>query len=79
LEGAVDIRELILSPDGTRLEEIMASPVVSAEEDDKREDLTELFLKYHFRMIPVVDIQDHILGVIHHKDIMQGLVARAKI
>jgi len=39
----------------------------------------ELFAKYHFRMIPVVDIQDHILGVIQHKHIMQGLVARAKI
>jgi len=40
--------------------------------------LGRLFTKYHFRMIPVVDIQDHILEVIQHKDIMQGLVARTK-
>ena len=78
LEGVVDIRELILSGDEAHLGEIMASPVVSAEEDDTREDLVELFVKYHFRMIPVVDHQDHILGVIQHKDIMQGLATRAK-
>jgi CBS domain-containing protein len=78
LEGVVDVRELLLTPDDRRLGEIMASPVVSAEEDDKREDLAELFAKYHYRMIPVVDIQDHIVGVIQHKDIMQGPVARAK-
>ncbi|MFA5866139.1 MAG: CBS domain-containing protein [Phycisphaerae bacterium] len=77
--GIVDLRDLVLaSPDAT-LAEIMASPVVSAEEDDVREDLTELFAKYHYRMIPVVDVQDHLLGVIKYKDIMKGLVTRAKM
>ena len=53
--------------------------MVAAEADDVRDDLAELFAKYHFRMIPVVDEQDHLLGVIHYKDIMKGLVTRAKI
>jgi Mg/Co/Ni transporter MgtE len=44
--------------------------VVSAEADDIREDLVELFNKYHYRMIPVVDPRDHILGVVHYNDIM---------
>lgn len=79
LEGVVDLRELVLSPDPARLGEIMASPVVSAEEDDTQEDIVELFAKYHYRMIPVVDPRDHLLGVIHYKDIMQGLVTRAKM
>lgn len=78
LEGVVDIRDLVLAPDPTTLGEIMASPAVAAEEDDTREDLIEMFAKYQYRMIPVVDLQDHILGVIHYKDIMQGLVTRAK-
>ena len=30
-------------------------------------------------MIPVVDRADHLLGVIHYKDIMKGLVARAAL
>jgi Mg/Co/Ni transporter MgtE len=39
----------------------------------------ELFLKYHYRMIPVVDAQDRLLGVIHFNDIMKGLLTRVKV
>lgn len=70
LLGVVDLRELVLADDSKRLEEIMGSPVVSAESDDTREDMAELFAKYHYRMIPVVDVQDRMLGVIHYDDIM---------
>lgn len=79
LLGVVDLRELVLAKDEATLGDIMASPVVSAEADDVREDLAELFAKYHFRMLPVVDEKDNLLGVIHYNDIMKGLVARAKI
>ena len=79
LEGVVDLRELVLAPDSQSLSELMVSPVVSAEENDVREDLAELFAKYHYRMIPVVDEQDHLLGVIHYNDIMKDLVTRVKI
>ena len=77
LQGVVDLRDAVLARDETPLEELMVSPVVAAESDDVREDLEELFAKYHYRMLPVVDRGDHLLGVIHHKDIMKGTVARA--
>ena len=73
LIGVVDLRELVLANDAARLEDLMAPSVVSAEEDDIREDLMELFDKYHYRTIPVVDAEDHLLGVIHHSDITHGL------
>ena len=38
----------------------------------------EIWPKYHYRMLPVVDRQDHLLGVLHYKDIMKGLVTRAR-
>jgi len=79
LLGVVDLRELVLSNDALPLSEVMVAPVVAAESDDVREDLEELFAKYHYRMIPVVDRGDHLLGVIHFKDIMKGLVARAAL
>ncbi len=78
LVGVADLREIVLASDHAVLEEIMVSPVVSADEDIVREDLAELFAKYHYRMIPVVDRDDHILGVIRYKDIMRGLVTRIK-
>jgi magnesium transporter len=71
LQGIVDLRELLLAGDAITLGEIMAFPVVSAEQDDTQEDLEQIFAKYHYRMIPVVDGQDRILGIIRYKDIMK--------
>ncbi len=79
LVGVVDLRELILSPDETPLGDLMVSPVVAAEKDANREDLVEMFAKYHYRMVPVVDGEDHILGVINYNDVMNGIVLRAKL
>jgi CBS domain-containing protein len=79
LVGVVDLRELLLSVDHMTLGEVMVSPAVVAEENDMREDLAEMFAKYHYRMIPVVDERDHLLGVIHYNDIMKDLITRVKI
>jgi len=79
LVGVVDLREVLLSADNTALGEIMISPAVAAEENDIREDLAEMFAKYHYRMIPVVDEQDHIVGVIHYNDVMKDIVMRVKV
>jgi CBS domain-containing protein len=78
LVGVVDLRELVLSADNTMLEEIMSTHVVTAE-DDTQEDLAELFAKYHYRMIPVVDSNDNILGIIQYNDIMKGVETRIKL
>jgi CBS domain-containing protein/sporulation protein YlmC with PRC-barrel domain len=71
LLGAVDLRELVLAGDQLTLGEIMASPVVAVEDDDTHEDVKQIFVKYHYRMVPVVDRQDRILGVIRYNDIMK--------
>jgi magnesium transporter len=72
LQGVVDLRDLVLASDETPLSEIMASPVVAAQETDLRDDLEKMFEKYGFGMIPVVDEQDHLFGVIRYNDIMKG-------
>lgn len=78
LQGVVDLRELVLSADSMKMSDIMVAPVVTAEEDDLRDDLVEIFVKYHYRMIPVVDPGDRMLGVIHYNDIMKGVTTRVK-
>jgi Mg/Co/Ni transporter MgtE len=40
--------------------------------------LAELFARYQFHMIPVVDEHERLLGVVHYHDIMKGLVTRAR-
>jgi magnesium transporter len=78
LVGVADLRDLVLAREEAPVGELMTSPVVAAQEDDVREDLTELFAKYLFRMLPVVDEHDCLLGVIRYKDIMTGLLTRTR-
>ena len=79
LLGVVDLRRLVTSTDATILRDIMVSPVVSVDENVLKDDIAQLFAKYHFRMLPIVDARDRMLGVIHYNDIMKGLVTRARI
>jgi magnesium transporter len=71
LVGVVDLRELVLASDDAHLDDVMSSSVVAAEEDKSREDLEDIFAKYRYRMLPVVDGQDHLLGAIRYSDLMQ--------
>jgi magnesium transporter len=70
LVGVVDLRDLILAPDDASVGDLMLFPVVTAQEGDLQADVAEMFAKYGFRIIPVVDAQDHILGVVDHRDIV---------
>ncbi len=70
LVGVVDVRELILARDDLCVSDIMSTSVVSVETDKTRRDIDEIFHKYHYRMVPVVDGQDHLLGVIRSNDLI---------
>jgi magnesium transporter len=76
LKGVVDLRHLVLAPDGTQLTDLMAPMVVAAEEEMTDTQLEDIFLKYHYRMIPVTDKQDHLIGVIRFNDIIQSVEAK---
>jgi len=78
LLGVVDLRDIVLAADRVLLGDIMVAPVVSAQRDDTREDLAELFARYQFHLIPVVDEHDRMLGVVYYRDIRKGLVTHAR-
>jgi magnesium transporter len=78
LVGVVDLRELVLAPDEATIADIMISPVIAAEDEDLRDDLQELFAKYHYRLLPVTDARDHLLGVVRYNDVMKGVVTKVK-
>ncbi len=69
--GAADLRKMMLAPDGARMGEIMDAPPVCIEADDERDAVEELFARYHYRMLPVVDPQNRLLGVVRYKDVMR--------
>jgi CBS domain-containing protein/sporulation protein YlmC with PRC-barrel domain len=71
LVGVVDLRQLVLAGASTPIEELMVSPPVSASADLVEQDVVDLFAKYQFKLLPVVDPNDHLIGVIRYKDIMR--------
>ena len=72
LQGVVDLRDLVLAQDEATMGDIMISPAVAAQDTDLREDLEKLFEKYGFNMVPVVDEQERLLGVIRYNDVMKA-------
>ena len=68
VQGVVDINELLQADPTQRLEEIMTQGLVTISPDTKWARVLELFRKYRFRAIPVVDESRKILGVIREKD-----------
>lgn len=73
LLGVVNLRELLSNEIFTPLERIMTSRVITARIDDDAGDLADLFGKYGFRGIPVVDDENHIQGVIRFKALLEIL------
>jgi CBS domain-containing protein/sporulation protein YlmC with PRC-barrel domain len=69
LMGVVDLRDLVLAAESTTLEDLMMSPAVTVDSELVEQDVAELFEKYSWRMLPVVDTGDRLLGVIGYKDV----------
>lgn len=72
LIGLVDLRDLVTAAPDTRFGDLMIAPVVTVERDVLREELMKVFAKYQFRMLPVVDTDTHLLGIVRFKDLMRG-------
>ncbi|MBQ0078784.1 MAG: magnesium transporter [Eubacterium sp.] len=71
LEGIVSLRALILADADTPITELMNdSDYVYVNVKDDQEDVAEMFKKYGFLAIPVVDNEHKLVGIITVDDIM---------
>ncbi len=71
LLGFIESTELLRATDETRLREIMNESVVSVTTDQTLKDAEELFERYEFRALPVVDADGKMQGVIPYRDVME--------
>jgi Mg/Co/Ni transporter MgtE len=69
LRGVIDINELLQADPKRKLQEIMTKNVVTVAPTAMRGEVEALFLKYHFRAIPVVDQFEKVVGVVREKDV----------
>lgn len=73
LKGVVSLREIVCSPFDLNMMEITNPNVISVRYDMDQEEVARQFEKYSFIMMPVVDEENHLLGVITFDDIMDVL------
>lgn len=64
LIGTITIRTLLLSEDDDVLEEIMEPNVISVNTLEDQEDVAEMFAKYDFVALPVVDQENRLVGIV---------------
>lgn len=70
LTGVVSLRDLIIASEDTLIREIMSDRIVSVLVSDDQEDVARTIQDYNFLAVPVVDFQQHILGIITVDDII---------
>ncbi len=73
LLGVVNLRELLSNEIFTPVERIMTTRMITARIDDHAKDIANLFAKYGFRGLPVVDEEGRMKGVIRFKAILEVL------
>ncbi|WLR53813.1 magnesium transporter [Mesobacillus subterraneus] len=77
LAGVISLRDLIVADDETMIAEIMNDRVVSVSVGEDQEEVARMMRDYNFLALPVVDFQNHLLGIITVDDIMDVMEEEA--
>lgn len=64
LIGLVSVKDLLMSKDGDRVEDIMETQVIWTYTHEDRENVAKMFGKYDFLAIPVVDTEKCLVGIV---------------
>ena len=70
LRGIISLQELILAKPDSLLSECMKRGAISVRADDDQEFVAQELARYDFIAIPVVDKQNHLVGIVTHDDIL---------
>ena len=70
LVGALSLKDLIIAPAKNLLKEIMDPDVIYIEASGDQEEAAQLMSKYDLLVLPVVDGEQHLLGIITIDDVV---------
>lgn len=70
LVGVISLRDLIVSDDDMMIEDMMGERVISVNVNEDQEEVAKMIRDYDFLAIPVVDDNNHLLGIITVDDII---------
>ena len=69
LVGVVSLRNLLTTPVHLNISDIMSKDLVKIHIDDYQDQIAEIFMKYQFNALPVVDLYDHLKGIVTWDDV----------
>jgi magnesium transporter len=70
LQGVLSLRDLIVSPSHTPIREIMDPDVVTIPTDTDQEEVARIMADYDFSVLPVVDEEGKLVGIITVDDVL---------
>ena len=71
LEGVISLRDLMLARPGTLLTNMVnKQDVISVQYDTDKAEVARLLGHYNFLCLPVVDREEHLMGVVTHDDVL---------
>ena len=70
LVGVLSLRDLIVAENDSYIEDVMSERVISVNVADDQENVAQVMRDYYFIAVPVVDYQNHLLGIITIDDIL---------
>jgi len=77
LTGVVSLRDLIIADEDTLIKTIRNERVVSVSVSEDQEEVARMIKDYDFLAVPVVDFQNHLLGIITVDDILDVIEEEA--
>lgn len=77
LSGVLQIRDFLLGRPRTRLADIMITEPLAISDHADLEELEDVFQRYGFLAIPVVDDERRLLGVVRRSAVQEALAERA--
>jgi magnesium transporter len=78
LVGVLSLRSLILAAPSVRLRDIMVQSVVRTQIDSSPEEVAQLVSKYDLLSMPVVDLQNRLVGVVTVDDVLDVIQEQAE-
>jgi magnesium transporter len=73
LVGVVSLRELVVAEPTTRLKDLMDKEVIKVKTDTDQEEVARVIAKYDLLGVPVVDDEDHLVGLVTVDDVIDVL------
>src|SRR5699024_2977972 len=77
LVGVLSLRSLVIAEPTDLVNDIMSDNAISVSAGRDQEDVAQMIRDYDFLALPVVDFQNHLLGIITVDDIIDVMDAEA--